>query len=148
MFAGDGEDMLLGGSGDDVLYAEQGNDTLSGGAGADTLIGGLGADQFVFDSASGQDNSSDVIVDFMVSEGDQIVFDHAFFKQLEGKTDLTQHIRQYSAPSKDGDDYIVYDNLTGHLYYDATGLGNLEAVLIATLQTKPLTMAANQFAVL
>jgi Ca2+-binding RTX toxin-like protein len=148
LFSGDGDDMLLGGAGNDILYAEQGNDTLNGGAGMDTLSGGVGADRFVFDAASSQDNSSDVLLDFMASEGDQIVFDHAFFKQLEGKADLTQHIRQYSAPSIGGDDYIVYDNLTGHLYYDATGLGDLDALLIATLQTKPLTMAANQFAVL
>jgi Ca2+-binding RTX toxin-like protein len=147
LFGGDGADSLLGGAGSDRLNGEVGDDFLNGGSGSDTLVGGAGADKFIF-SESNPVGTSDVLVDFMASQGDQIVFDGAFFSQLQGKTDLTQHIRQYNDAGAGEDDFIVYDSATGNLYYDPTGSSNASAVLIANLQNKPLTMAANQFAVL
>ena len=122
-------------------------DVVLGGEGDDTLYGGTGADRFVFDGLSST-GRGDVIVDFKSSEGDKLVFDHGFFKALEGMTTLSDHVRSYTASSVGGDDYIVYDNTTGNLYYDPTGLNNASAVLIANLQNKPLTMAANAFVVL
>jgi len=144
---GNKDDVLIGGDGNDALNGGMGNDTLSGGNGKDTLTGGTGSDQFVFSNSPIMGNS-DVLTDFMASQGDQILFDISFFTQLRGKSDLTNHMRKYSDASVGGDDYIVYDNVTGNLYYDPTGLSNANAVLIANLQNKPLTMAANQFAVL
>ena len=147
LFGGDGFDTLKGDSGQDVLQGESSDDELRGGEGDDTLYGGTGADRFVFDGLSST-GRGDVIVDFKSSEGDKLVFDHGFFKALEGMTTLSDHVRSYTASSVGGDDYIVYDNTTGNLYYDPTGLNNASAVLIANLQNKPLTMAANAFAVI
>ena len=142
-----GNDSLMGGVGNDTLYGNYGNDSLMGGVGNDTLYGGEGADSFVFSHSVVIENS-DVLLDFMPSQGDKIVFDTKYFTQLFGKNDLSQHIRQFRASSMGGDDYIVYDNLTGNLYYDPTGLSNANAVLIANLVNTPQTMSANQFVVL
>ena len=147
LVGGNANDSLDGGTGNDYLDGYAGNDTLSGGAGNDTLTGGDGADQFVFSHLLTLANS-DTLTDFTASQGDKIVFDTAFFTQLAGKKDLTHLLRSYKSASVGGDDYIVYDNTTGNLYYDPTGLSNASAVLIANLQNKPLTMGANQFAVL
>ena len=144
---GSKNDVLNGGDGNDNLSGGMGNDTLTGSSGKDTLTGGDGADKFVLSNSPIVGNS-DVLTDFMASQGDQILFDTSFFTQLSGKSDLTNHIRKYSAKSVGGDDYIIYDNTTGNLYYDPTGISNANAVLIANLQNKPLTMAANQFVVL
>ena len=51
----------------DTIKAGTGDDTLTAGGGADTLTGGTGADDFVLAVPA-----SDVIVDFKVSESDQI----------------------------------------------------------------------------
>ena len=120
---------------------------MTSGNGKDTLTGGDGADKFVF-SNSPIIGNSDVLTDFMASQGDQMLFDTSFFTQLSGKSDLTNHIRKYNAASVGGDDYIVYDTANGNLYYDPSGLSNANAVLIASLQNKPLTVAANQFVVI
>ena len=120
---------------------------LSASSGNDTLTGGDGADKFVFNQWPSNANS-DVLTDFMATQGDQLVFDKAFFNRLAGVTDLSKNTRQYKDASVGGDDYIVYDNVTGNVYYDPTGLSNASAVLIATLQNKPLTMTANQYAVI
>ena len=59
IWAGKGDDLVLGGAGDDVLIGQWGNDTLGGGA---------GADRFVFNDA--QQMGADLILDFKT--GDRI----------------------------------------------------------------------------
>ena len=113
-----------------------------------TLTGGPGSDQFVFDVLTLISGNTDIITDFSTNQNDKIVLSGDVFTSLFGKTDLSANIRNYSASSVGGDDYIVYDNTTGNVYYDPTGLSNASAVLIATLQNKPLTMTANQYAVI
>jgi hypothetical protein len=53
VFAGDGNDIVVGGLGDDTIDGAKGNDTLSGGAGNDTLTGGDGND--TLDGGDGDD---------------------------------------------------------------------------------------------
>ena len=60
---------LRGGAGQDRLIGGGGSDVLEGGAGADELTGRRGADTFVLATGSGHD----VVTDFSVSDGDQIV---------------------------------------------------------------------------
>lgn len=69
-----GDDRMVGGDGDDFLDGGPGADTLIGGPGRDTLRGGPGADRFVFtpDSIS---EGPDRILDFRLSDGDQIVLE-------------------------------------------------------------------------
>jgi len=60
---------LRGGAGQDRLMGGGGSDVLEGGSGVDELTGGRGADKFVLAIGSGHD----VITDFNVDDGDQIV---------------------------------------------------------------------------
>ena len=68
---GAGKDYLNGGSGDDTLDGGSGNDRIYLGAGEDVATGGAGADRFVFRNDD-LDGAMDVIIDFSVSEGDQL----------------------------------------------------------------------------
>jgi hypothetical protein len=77
IISGGGNDYLIGGadndrlianSGDDILDGGSGDDLLNGGDGNDTLIGGSGADQFLYISG----NESDSLIDFSISDGDQL----------------------------------------------------------------------------
>lgn len=47
IFAGDGNDLVLGGGGNDVVVGGDGDDLILGGAGRDLLIGGDGADRIL-----------------------------------------------------------------------------------------------------
>ncbi|WP_201859874.1 glycoside hydrolase family 113 [Microvirga soli] len=75
---GDGDDKLYGGNGDDAvqgwfgndqMWGGAGNDMLEAGGGADKLWGGKGADDFVF----GEGMTKDVIYDFKLKQGDQLI---------------------------------------------------------------------------
>jgi Ca2+-binding RTX toxin-like protein len=65
-----GNDHLWAADGNDNIYGGDGNDSINGGAGNDVLSGGVGADKFQFTATSGADQ----IVDFQVSEGDELHF--------------------------------------------------------------------------
>ena len=52
LYAGKGEDRLIGHGGADRLYGEQGADVLEGGAGADVLYGGRGDDSLYGDAGN------------------------------------------------------------------------------------------------
>lgn len=57
IYAGDGNDTIIGGAGADVLYGEAGDDLLIGFAGADTIYGGDGNDT-IYGEDLGYDNCS------------------------------------------------------------------------------------------
>jgi len=74
-FNGDaGNDFLRGAAGNDILIGGDGDDFLIGDTGSDTLTGGAGADAFVPSTGENLalETASDIIVDFMPSEGDRI----------------------------------------------------------------------------
>ncbi|MEM8624534.1 MAG: calcium-binding protein [Pseudomonadota bacterium] len=73
-------DVILGGAGNDQLIGDDGSgsagdDALNGEEGNDFLLGGAGADDFGFSAGEGPD----VVGDFSVADGDQIVFDAESF---------------------------------------------------------------------
>jgi Ca2+-binding RTX toxin-like protein len=117
----DGGDQLNGGAGDDRLY---------GGLGRDTLTGGAGSDWFGFDTALGGDNV-DRIVDFSVVD-DTILLEDAVFTGLAvgGLPAAAFHI---GAAAADASDRILYDSVTGNLYFDADGNGAGAAIRFAQL---------------
>lgn len=57
IYAGDGNDTLVGGAGADILYGEAGDDLILGFAGADVIYGGDGNDS-LYGEDLGYDNSS------------------------------------------------------------------------------------------
>ncbi len=149
-----GNDVFTGGLGDDKLYGGAGNDSLTGGAGNDRLWSGLGKDTlkgeggrdiFVFDTKPKKSTNLDKIMDFKVKD-DSVWLDNAVFSKLGKSGSEAKPAQMKSAyfvkgnKAKDKNDYIVYDNKKGILYYDQDGSGKKAAVEITKIGKKlPLT---------
>lgn len=122
-----GRDKLLGGAGGDVLNGGRGADVVNGGAGKDTVAGGLGHDQLIGGAAADKflfnvdvsNENSDTVKDF-VHGVDKVVLDSSFFEELTvGK--LAEGKFVTGTEAADGDDFVIFDPLTGNLYYDKDG---------------------------
>jgi Ca2+-binding RTX toxin-like protein len=132
-----GIENLTGSRYDDAIIGDGLANRLAGLGGNDTLTGGGGADTFVFDAAANALTNIDTILDF-VSGTDKIEFSAAVFAGLAGSGPLTEAQFWSGAgvtTAHDADDRFVYDTSTGALYYDADGLGGVEAVQVAVLGT-------------
>jgi len=136
---------LTGNSVNNVLNGGHGNDVLDGGAGADKLTGGKGADYFVFSNPLGPTNR-DTVTDFKFGEGDRILLAESVFDQFGGKASLDGFFR-YLTQTADGNDFIVYDQASGKLYYDHSGEGFAMAEFV-TLLNKPQDLMECAFVIL
>lgn len=136
---GKGDDDLGGGEGKDILQGNAGDDRLHGGAAADTLTGGDGADTLVFDQSL-EGIKRDVIADFEHGV-DHIALDADIYSLLSALVDGTLDPGQFRANktgvAREADDHIIYNKLTGMLYYDADGNGEGAAIKIALLEGAP-----------
>ncbi len=131
LYGGDGDDTVSGGSGADYLEAGNGIDVLSGGLGADTLWGGTGADTYVFDAALGAGNV-DTIIGFSTVD-DIFLLSAGVFTGLSVGALAAGNFR-IGTEALDADDRILYDPVTGNLYFDVDGtLGDDVPVLFATV---------------
>lgn len=110
---------LIGNSANNILSGHEGNDLLNGGLGNDQLIGGSGQDKFVFNTALTAKN--DKITDFVVFD-DTVVLENAIFTKLSATGVLSSGNFKIGAPM-DSNDFIVYNQTTGTLFYDADGSG-------------------------
>jgi Ca2+-binding RTX toxin-like protein len=119
---------LNGNTGNDTLDGGTGNDTLDGGLGSDILTGGGGRDIFKFTTAG----SIDTITDFVVVD-DTIRLENAVFTKLTATGTLAASRFKIGSQAMDADDYIIYNNVTGALYYDSNGNGAGATVQIATI---------------
>jgi VCBS repeat-containing protein len=141
------EDYINGKKGNDVIKGLDGNDTLVGGDGKDTITGGGGVDFFAF-SAKLTAANADTIKDF-VHDVDLIHLADSVFKTLGTALEAREfYAKKGAVEAHDKNDRIIYDKKTGNLYYDDDGnkVGGHDAVLFATLSTKPL-IDAGDFAV-
>ena len=131
-----GNDVFSAGEGADVLYGDDGDDFLRGGLGKDTLTGGAGSDRFNFNYLGTA--NADKIVDFVVGT-DRIALSSGTFPGVHASLDA-QEFRLGTA-ALDGDDRILYDSVTGRLYYDPdgnlNGASSAAAVLFAVVQNQP-----------
>ncbi|UWR48159.1 M10 family metallopeptidase C-terminal domain-containing protein [Phaeobacter inhibens] len=136
-----------GEAGADVLRGGRGNDLLDGGLMADTLIGGKGDDFFRFSTELGADNI-DEIRDFDAAS-DTILLDSAIFTDAGeiGVLDFGAFHSSASGTALDGADRIVYNTDSGALSYDADGLGGVDAIQFAQLQTG-LQLGADDFVII
>ena len=139
-----GDDILAGGAGVDRLEGGTGIDWLFGGAGADKLTGGAGADKFVFDVTPVK-GEYDQISDFDVVD-DQIVLSSSIFTALGKSNGGTLDPDQFvvGRSSTDGNDHIIYDKVSGFLYYDADGAGAGETTQFARI-APGLLLSAEDF---
>ena len=124
-----------------TIVGNAGNNVLDGKAGADTLWGLGGADAFVFSSTLGSRNV-DRIYDYRVVD-DTIRLDDAVFRGLTVGA-LSSAAFQTGPTALQSDDRVIYDPLTGYLYFDPDGLGSAAQVHFATLSTG-LSMTAADF---
>ncbi|UWR83496.1 M10 family metallopeptidase C-terminal domain-containing protein [Phaeobacter inhibens] len=136
-----------GETGADVLRGGRGNDLLDGGLMADTLIGGKGDDFFRFSTELGADNI-DEIRDFDAAS-DTILLDSAIFTEAGeiGVLDFGAFHSSASGTALDGADRIVYNTDSGALSYDADGLGGVDAIQFAQLQSG-LQLGADDFVII
>jgi Ca2+-binding RTX toxin-like protein len=116
---GDGNDVLLGNRADDNLNGGDGNDWLNGGRGADQLDGGLGRDTFTF-SARDSLRRADEIGDFATGE-DRIRLDSDVFRGISGGRLDASEFWVRGEGRLTANDRIIYDPLTGELFYDRDG---------------------------
>ena len=143
---GSGKDRLAGNSGANTLIGGLGDDILIGNGGTDILTGGSGADKFFLNSMNASE--SDRITDFGVGS-DKIALDSVVFGAFGGrlssanfKSLTTSQIN--SGKSLDSNDYLIFNNQTKTLYYDADGSGSsYGAVAIASLNIN--TLSFNDF---
>lgn len=134
---GDANHNRLAGNGRaDLIDGGAGRDTIWGGWGHDVLTGGDGPDVFVFGAAALRANA-DIITDF-TPDADEIALESAVFDELGRHFNKSEFYAAAGATkAHDKTDHIIYDTLTGRLYYDADAKGGDAGVRIATLEGKP-----------
>lgn len=137
----EGNDSMSGGNGDDGLDGHTGDDVMNGGSGDDnihcsgndTATGGEGNDRFLFD---GPLEGVTTIVDFQHGP-DNISLSHWNFPKLGtgGALSFFNFVSNATGDAVDADDYILYENDTGKLFYDADGNGAGAKVQFALIGT-------------
>ncbi len=120
--------ILTGNAGENQLDGGNGNDMLDGNAGNDLLTGGAGFDVFRFTTTG----HIDTITDFIVAD-DTIQLENAVFTLLTTTGTLAASQFVIGADALDANDFIIYNNATGALLYDADGNGISVAAQIATV---------------
>jgi Ca2+-binding RTX toxin-like protein len=116
LVGGLGNDVIIGSASNNYLFGGAGNDYIDGRAGNDYLNGGAGADRFVFATVLGATNV-DRIADF-VHLTDDIVLAQSIFAGIGATLDASEfQVGMADAAT----DRIVYNNVTGQLFYDSNG---------------------------
>jgi len=141
---GAGNDTITGNAIANCLKGGAGNDTITGGNGIDTLFGGAGYDSFVFNAALNPANA-DKLEDFAPAY-DTIKLENAIYKGLGTATGVLSAASFFTgAAAHDASDRIIYNKLTGDIFYDADGTGASAAVKIAVIDmaTKPALTSAD-----
>ena len=125
-----GDDDLNGFEGNDTLIGGAGTDFISGDAGNDTLTGNDGSDGFLF-RVSPTAANADKIMDFNPEE-DVIGLSATIFPGLAiGKLDASRLVIGRGATSPNH--RVIYDSVTGRVFFDSDGSGTSQAQLIVTL---------------
>ena len=137
IYGGSGNDTIFGNQDGDIIYGGSGNDIIRGNGGNDTLYGGQGTDQFIYDRTS---DPVDLIMDFEHGV-DKIIFDNSAYTALaDGPLSASAFATGTATTAAHR---IVYNNLTGELFYDADGSGAGTQVLIADFNDLPVLTASD-----
>lgn len=123
--------ILTGTAAADRIQGLGGNDSLRGGAGKDVLTGGAGSDWFIFESSAVIAGNVDQITDFN-SEYDQFDLGREFAALTNGS--LREAEFRVGTTAQDNNDFLIYDQKKGELFYDADGSGTQAQIEIAQLQ--------------
>lgn len=149
VFTKDGDPAILNGVGNGLANTIIGTpfaNTIVGREGRDTLKGQAGADIFVFDRTIGP-NNVDRVIDFNVNEvdeGDILKLKASEFGNIAaGVLDADFFVLGTSA--NDSNDYLIFDQSSGRLWFDRDGSGAAEQQLVATFEQNALVTAADIF---
>lgn len=134
----------MGNTLNNVIIGNDGDNVLNGHAGKDTLTGGAGADTFILDWLETSSAGKDTIKDF-VSGVDHIELSKLAFTALKdyGVGKLSSNELVYGTAATQATDYLIYNQATGALYYDADGLGGQAQIQIALLSGQPTLLASD-----
>ena len=135
---------LTGNEAAQSIFGNAGANVLDGKGGPDMLWGKAGKDLFAFSTALGNGNV-DGLPDFNVRD-DTIGLDDSVFGGLPLGS-LARGAFVTGTAARQADDRIVFDPATGHLYFDADGVGGAAQVHFATL-TAGLKLTAADFVVI
>jgi Ca2+-binding RTX toxin-like protein len=151
---------LIGSSHHDSLYGDANANDIRGGSGSDWIAGGGGndilrgggnnqgdgaADSFVFDTAPNGNTNYDRIIAFEGNGLDRILLDPAIFGAIGATLDASEF--RIGTSALDADDYLLFDRLTGNLFYDADGSGAGAKVLFAKLINWSGSVDASDFVI-
>jgi Ca2+-binding RTX toxin-like protein len=129
LVGGLGNDVVIGNAANNQLFGGGGADYIDGRAGSDYLSGGAGADRFVFATALSAITNVDRIADFAHAL-DDIVLSQAIFAGIGATLDASEfQVGMANAAT----DRIIYNNITGQLFYDSNGNGAGGQTLFATV---------------
>ncbi len=114
-----------------TVTGNAGANVLDGRGGNDTMTGGAGADSFQFSTALA--GNIDEITDFNVA-ADTIRLENGIFTALVAGTLAASAFRlNGTGLAGDASDRIIYDSVTGNLYFDVDGTGATGRVQFAVL---------------
>jgi len=122
-----------------TIAGTAGADTLIGGGGVDTLIGGAGADVFAFTTAPAAGSVS-ILADFAAGT-DRIQLTTTAFSTVGATLDASEFVVGSAATT--ATQFVVFNQTTGQLFYDADGSGSSAAVLFAQLAPGTALTAAS-----
>jgi hypothetical protein len=111
------------------------------------LTGGAGADAFVFNTTLNSKINLDTITDFKPSI-DKLWFDHSIFTSISTLGALAADMFTTGTTALDSNDYFVYNNSNGGLFYDDDGNGADAAIEVALLANHPSNLTANDFLII
>jgi len=132
----------VGNSQSNMLSGNSSSNTLNGRAGNDTLTGRTGRDRFLFNTAPNTSTNYDTITDFKAVD-DTVLLDNSVFTGLPATGTLAPAAFATGTAATITMHRIIYDPVTGNVWYDRDGVGGAAAVRFAQLTTKPALTNAN-----
>ena len=126
----------VGNSQSNMLSGNSSSNTLNGRAGNDTLTGRTGRDRFLFNTAPNTSTNYDTITDFKAAD-DTVLLDNSVFTGLPATGTLAPAAFATGTAATITMHRIIYDPVTGNVWYDRDGVGGAAAVRFAKLTTKP-----------
>jgi serralysin len=139
--------VLTGNAAANPMAGGAGNDLLRGGLGIDTLTGGADSDSFCFNTTLNAATNRDIVLDF--AHGiDKLWIENAIFTKVGAAgAPLSAAFLRVGTAALDANDYIVYNQTTGGLFYDSNGSAAGGMIAFAVLANKPV-LTASDFAVI
>jgi len=121
---------LRGNANGNIVRGNAGDNVIAGDDGRDELIGLAGRDSFVFDTTPNEAFNVDTITDFNVAD-DTIHLHEDIFSSLSAASGIQPGQFRIGPAAQDADDFVIYDNASGALFYDSDGNGAASQVQFA-----------------